>query len=818
MKRVVGYIRAFAPAPLSGVLTITTASPLPGAYIWRAYSLQFAATGGVPPYSWSITSGALQQGLSLSASGLLSGTVTSTEFESFSVRVTDSVGGSQQSNFSLSILFDYYISVTGSDANPGTIASPWAITSLRPPSAQPGSNYNLLPNKSVGLLDGMYVTASMGPIGGIPSGYNNTRLQIPNGSPGTPTVVASVNQRKAIITGKTAGPYGTNAYNTDGVYTVLGMYTSGTIHDIVIQDLVVAGNLGQLILLRPATQGGNTNVVVCNNDVYDLTNWTGGAVNTAGIHLEGFLDGTHVYNNKVHDCYDVRAPNTFHGNSDCCYDYCQNSVFEMNTFYNAGAGIYQKVGLFSNPPQGATVRQNYTYALPLAGSSQWHYDGGDPSYEFNANINGANNYGLWVDPGGGVLPGGTTTSANFRSNSFVNSPWGKVTCVMDVTFFHNVGGGSEVHACTFTLNSPIVRWSDGALTQDCTLQFTATTRASAGNYQGGMPGALFGYTESPGTIPGSYNKLKIRNNINENVSFGGLVNATGYSNQLFTQPANIGDTSATLQNPWPYQDCHGWFQFNSGPEWHTGTGKGVTQGSTSISWNGGLAQAQTGVYLTGGADGRQSDTDCINNTFYFSTHADTVSTSACIQGLATVNPSVCSLKSYNNICDNGGTNYQQADGQVNYGGGIPMFGANPPAQWWSIIDFNIYNFQFVAPYSGVTLIPLTSGLAVSPPGPLMVVRYNTSLANWVANSSTWGPTADANTQQGSPQYQGVDGNGTMVRGGGAAQYKLKPGTLGTNGTASQGSMTGLVGGQGCDKGAWGPDENGNPVTQIGCNF
>ncbi len=58
--------------------TITTGSPLPAGTSGTPYSQQLAATGGtvVTPgvYTWSLTSGSLPPGISLSSGGLLSGT------------------------------------------------------------------------------------------------------------------------------------------------------------------------------------------------------------------------------------------------------------------------------------------------------------------------------------------------------------------------------------------------------------------------------------------------------------------------------------------------------------------------------------------------------------------------------------------------------------------------------------------------------------------------------------------------------------------------------------------------------------------------
>ncbi len=53
-------------------------------------SQQLAATGGLPPYRWSLASGNLPSGLSLSTNGLISGTPTVAGTSNFVVQVTDS--------------------------------------------------------------------------------------------------------------------------------------------------------------------------------------------------------------------------------------------------------------------------------------------------------------------------------------------------------------------------------------------------------------------------------------------------------------------------------------------------------------------------------------------------------------------------------------------------------------------------------------------------------------------------------------------------------------------------------------------------------
>ncbi|MFY9611198.1 MAG: putative Ig domain-containing protein [Blastocatellia bacterium] len=80
------------PATSSG-LSISTTN-LPDATVGVSYSRTLAASGGRPDYSWLVESGALPPGLSMSQSGTISGTPSSAVTSNFSLRVTDTDGGS----------------------------------------------------------------------------------------------------------------------------------------------------------------------------------------------------------------------------------------------------------------------------------------------------------------------------------------------------------------------------------------------------------------------------------------------------------------------------------------------------------------------------------------------------------------------------------------------------------------------------------------------------------------------------------------------------------------------------------------------------
>jgi len=80
---------SFTPGTIAP-LYITTASPLPQGMAGAAYSQTLAASGGTPPYTWSVASGTLPAGLALSAAGAISGTPLLPGASTFSVTVTDS--------------------------------------------------------------------------------------------------------------------------------------------------------------------------------------------------------------------------------------------------------------------------------------------------------------------------------------------------------------------------------------------------------------------------------------------------------------------------------------------------------------------------------------------------------------------------------------------------------------------------------------------------------------------------------------------------------------------------------------------------------
>jgi putative Ig domain-containing protein len=154
-------------------LAISSAT-LPGATAAKAYSGSLSAAGGTAPYTWSVTSGQLPSGLSLSASsGGISGTPTTVGTANFSATVTDSGSPAQTASASTSIAV--------AAAAPQALA----ITSSTLPSGTNGVAYSQALQVSGGTPGYAWSITS----GSLPSG-----LGLSNGViSGTPTSSGSFN-------------------------------------------------------------------------------------------------------------------------------------------------------------------------------------------------------------------------------------------------------------------------------------------------------------------------------------------------------------------------------------------------------------------------------------------------------------------------------------------------------------------------------------------------------------------------------------------------------------------------------------------------
>jgi Right handed beta helix region len=249
--------------------------------------------------------------------------------------------------------FNFYISATGSDTNPGTQASPWAITSLRDTSP----NNSKMAGKKVGLLPGTYAVASL-TSGSDPVDYQHPVLHIPAGAAGNPTVVQSVTPRAAIL----------NYSSSLNVNSCIGQDPGGSGHWTLDGVVINAtGYNGSPVSYFPG--GGNSGATIQNCEIYGVAGTIFGD-NYAGIFQQA-ANGSLIQNNYFHDIHKPSQPDHCHAFEE--YG-CTSTQFLYNTIMNCDTGIDGKVN-----DNNCTIAYNYFYNCPT-GTIQG-YDGDQNSTE-----------------------------------------------------------------------------------------------------------------------------------------------------------------------------------------------------------------------------------------------------------------------------------------------------------------------------------------------------------------------------------------------------------------------------------------------------
>lgn len=133
--------------------------------VGSAFTRQVAVVGGLPPIRFSLTSGFLPDGLTLSIGGLISGTPTVPGVFGFSIRATSAYGGSVTKHFSLSVL-----QVMTTTIDDYTVGNTYSFQML---AAGGSGMYNW--SISEGTLPDGLTMSSEGLISGTPTGGAGTQ-------------------------------------------------------------------------------------------------------------------------------------------------------------------------------------------------------------------------------------------------------------------------------------------------------------------------------------------------------------------------------------------------------------------------------------------------------------------------------------------------------------------------------------------------------------------------------------------------------------------------------------------------------------------
>jgi hypothetical protein len=253
--------------------------------------------------------------------------------------------------------FDFYISTTGSDSNPGTLAAPWALTSLLDNNA----NNSKIAGKRIGLIAGTYSLGTMAS-GNHRGDYTCPILHLPAGSSSANTYCGSSNasgqyqQGVAIIQG--------NGTNTS-VNSMIGQDTGGmgyfTIDGLVLDGLSTGasdttGWVGSVIAYCvPNASAGP--ITLQNCEFRNLTNYTGGGNNNLQLVFQSYAKNSTITNCYFHGVWaSGLGSSTTHSH---CYeeDQCVGTTLTYCTFMNCEETIDLKL-------QDAGINFSYNYLGP----------------------------------------------------------------------------------------------------------------------------------------------------------------------------------------------------------------------------------------------------------------------------------------------------------------------------------------------------------------------------------------------------------------------------------------------------------------------
>ncbi|HEV2299465.1 MAG TPA: putative Ig domain-containing protein [Candidatus Acidoferrales bacterium] len=215
-----------APPPLS---VATTQLQVPSANLGSPYGFPLAASGGIAPITWSITSGTLPPGLSLdSTTGQISGipTVQNSSPPAFTVTASDSAIPTQTAMASLSIAVGapLPLSVATTQLPPGLSATPYSSTL----HANGGVGPFTWAITSGILPSGLSLDSSTGIIFGIPTAVTSANFSVkvtdsessPQTTPPAPLSIAigSSTNNSPLLNGNYAFLF--EGFNSKGAYAM----------------------------------------------------------------------------------------------------------------------------------------------------------------------------------------------------------------------------------------------------------------------------------------------------------------------------------------------------------------------------------------------------------------------------------------------------------------------------------------------------------------------------------------------------------------------------------------------------------------------
>jgi Putative Ig domain len=295
-------------------LSVTTSS-LPQGVVNANYNASLSAMGGATPYAWSLTSGTLPAGLTLSREGLISGAPPASGNSNFTVTVTDSQHPPSVATADLTISVNPALLVTTSSL-PATSPNLFYSATLAASGGLPAYTWTITQGS---LPAGLTLNATSGLISGTTTatGTSTFTVQVADNETPPATATAALSITVGSPPPHSAALYSALALNyspfgfgiqSDGSLTMLSSSPETAINAF---NLSSSPTLPLLFMYRTP----NIESLLVNPD-YSVSSATSAALPQAGTYGRTSLDpaGSHLYLPGAIDAGGTAGVNVFPAN------------------------------------------------------------------------------------------------------------------------------------------------------------------------------------------------------------------------------------------------------------------------------------------------------------------------------------------------------------------------------------------------------------------------------------------------------------------------------------------------------------------------